>query len=321
MTAEGQGSRLAKLIESIAKRQYQNLRLGKVTEIHANGFRVQFLGDASAPTQYYRRIPSRQLSVDDYVVMARVGNSWVILGKAVKDNTGGGGMSQHANEYHDPDMVSTTGAQSVGGVKTFTDIPVLPAADPTDDNEAARKSYVDDTAAAEVDAHESAGDPHPGYQKESEKGSANGYAGLDGSGNVEQDPKSHGSARHTGVIGYVYKYAVCALVPTGTGGVYQLNDESGGVPIVGVPKDSSVDLVYIRSLNNLTGTVTVYCYNQAGTQQWNQAVALSGVKYNSATPSQDINQFDYLYAKLTAFTSGGSKVYAVVRYKEQVTAT
>ena len=33
--------------------------------------------------------------------------------------------------------------------------------------------------AAEVDAHESLADPHTGYQKESEKGAANGYAPLD----------------------------------------------------------------------------------------------------------------------------------------------
>jgi len=39
--------------------------------------------------------------------------------------------------------VLLTGAQNVGGTKTFTDIPLLPASDPTADNEAARKAYVD----------------------------------------------------------------------------------------------------------------------------------------------------------------------------------
>jgi hypothetical protein len=39
--------------------------------------------------------------------------------------------------------VLLTGAQSIGGTKTFTDIPILPASDPTADNEAARKAYVD----------------------------------------------------------------------------------------------------------------------------------------------------------------------------------
>jgi hypothetical protein len=34
-------------------------------------------------------------------------------------------------------------AETIGGVKTFSSIPVLPASDPTADNEATRKSYVD----------------------------------------------------------------------------------------------------------------------------------------------------------------------------------
>lgn len=40
------------------------------------------------------------------------------------------------------------------------------------------------TAASAVSAHEAAGDPHTGYQKESEKGAVNGYASLDGSTKV-----------------------------------------------------------------------------------------------------------------------------------------
>ena len=40
-------------------------------------------------------------------------------------------------------VVHDTGNESVGGIKTFTSIPVLPASDPTTDNQAVRKSYVD----------------------------------------------------------------------------------------------------------------------------------------------------------------------------------
>lgn len=43
----------------------------------------------------------------------------------------------------DTGVVHTTGDESVGGVKTFTSIPVLPASDPTTDNQATRKAYVD----------------------------------------------------------------------------------------------------------------------------------------------------------------------------------
>jgi len=55
---------------------------------------------------------------------------------------GGVGMAVHGNEYHDPD---------------FEEVGVAAAADA---------------------AHVAAADPHTGYQKESEKNAANGYAGL-----------------------------------------------------------------------------------------------------------------------------------------------
>ncbi len=45
------------------------------------------------------------------------------------------------------DFVQTTGDQTIGGVKTFENIPVLPASDPTTDNQASRKKYVDDKVA------------------------------------------------------------------------------------------------------------------------------------------------------------------------------
>lgn len=45
--------------------------------------------------------------------------------------------------------VKKTGDQSVAGVKTFTSIPVLPASNPTTDNQATRKAYVDTKGALE----------------------------------------------------------------------------------------------------------------------------------------------------------------------------
>jgi len=41
-------------------------------------------------------------------------------------------------------VVLLTTAQTIAGVKTFTSIPILPASDPTTDNQGARKKYVDD---------------------------------------------------------------------------------------------------------------------------------------------------------------------------------
>jgi hypothetical protein len=42
--------------------------------------------------------------------------------------------------------VATTGNETIAGVKTFSSIPVLPASDPTTDNQAVRKAYVDGDA-------------------------------------------------------------------------------------------------------------------------------------------------------------------------------
>lgn len=57
---------------------------------------------------------------------------------------------------------------------------------------AAKATPADITAA--VSAHEAASDPHTGYQRESEKGSANGYASLGSDGKVPsaQLPASSG---------------------------------------------------------------------------------------------------------------------------------
>ena len=43
----------------------------------------------------------------------------------------------------DSAAVKLTGNQTLQGVKTFSSIPVLPASDPTTDNQAARKAYID----------------------------------------------------------------------------------------------------------------------------------------------------------------------------------
>lgn len=51
--------------------------------------------------------------------------------------------AQVATKANDSAVVHNTGAETVAGVKTFSSIPVLPASDPTLDNQAARKSYVD----------------------------------------------------------------------------------------------------------------------------------------------------------------------------------
>ena len=43
-----------------------------------------------------------------------------------------------------------TGNETIAGIKTFTSIPVLPASNPTTDNQASRKAYVDGLDATSV---------------------------------------------------------------------------------------------------------------------------------------------------------------------------
>lgn len=50
-------------------------------------------------------------------------------------------------------FVQTSNNQTVGGIKTFTSIPVLPATNPTTDNQAARKGYVDSVAISLLDVY------------------------------------------------------------------------------------------------------------------------------------------------------------------------
>ena len=54
------------------------------------------------------------------------------------------------NVYDGSTAVKLTGDQTIAGIKTFSSIPVLPASNPTTDNQAVRKAYVDARFAATV---------------------------------------------------------------------------------------------------------------------------------------------------------------------------
>lgn len=56
----------------------------------------------------------------------------------IKQLTSGGKLNISSDE-----AVLLSGDQTINGVKTFTSIPILPSSDPTQDNEATRKAYVD----------------------------------------------------------------------------------------------------------------------------------------------------------------------------------
>ncbi len=55
-----------------------------------------------------------------------------------------------ALKANDSAVVHKTGDETIAGTKTLSSIPVLPASNPTADNEAARKAYVDGLDAANV---------------------------------------------------------------------------------------------------------------------------------------------------------------------------
>lgn len=73
-------------------------------------------------------------------------------GKYVRHDTASQGLSTtnkanartNIGAADDAVVVKTSGNQTVGGTKTFSSIPVGPTADPTTDNQLARKKYVDD---------------------------------------------------------------------------------------------------------------------------------------------------------------------------------
>ena len=71
----------------------------------------------------------------------------------------------------------------------------------------------DSEVSSAITTHEGAADPHTGYQKESEKGVANGYAGLDATGKVP-------SVQLPAFVDDVLEFANLAAFPaTGTAGV------------------------------------------------------------------------------------------------------
>lgn len=57
---------------------------------------------------------------------------------------------------NDATKVGKSGDETIAGIKTFTSIPVLPASDPTSDNQAVRKAFVDGLSLGKIVAVKSA---------------------------------------------------------------------------------------------------------------------------------------------------------------------
>ena len=136
--------------------------------------------------------------------------------------------------------------------------------------------------------HEAAGDPHTGYQKESEKGQANGYASLDGSSLIPDAQVPSTIARDSEVTSAVSTHAGLADPHTGyqkesekaAAGGYASLDGSILVPQaqiptsldatarVGVRKNSTGSVFSRRRLNLIEGTnVTLTVADDSGNEE------------------------------------------------------
>jgi len=93
------------------------------------------------PTQTFSGLDSRDLSSNSQI-LHKDGLGFA-RGNALSLPISTAAQSALNLKANDSEVLKLSGAQSVGDIKTFTSIPVLPASDPTSNNQAARKAYVD----------------------------------------------------------------------------------------------------------------------------------------------------------------------------------
>lgn len=110
----------------------------------------------------------------------------------------GGSLSAKAD---DNAVVHASGNESINGVKTFTNLPVVPAT-PTTGTQVASKSYVDSVAGVSYGttagtAAEGNDARIVGAEQTANKGVASGYAGLDASAHVPTAQLGSGAADST----------------------------------------------------------------------------------------------------------------------------
>lgn len=120
----------------------------KAAKTYGDGLAAAGAADASTSTKGIAKTSVAPASPTDPIVVGT--NDGRVPTQGENDAAAGTtGTPSSTNKFvteTDPnftDTVKLTGVQNVGGIKTFTSIPVLPASDPTTANQAARKSYVD----------------------------------------------------------------------------------------------------------------------------------------------------------------------------------
>ena len=177
----------------------------------------EFLKDNIGGLNYLlRRLKYFYNTVKDF--MNNAVTTFLNLTDTPSDYTGNAGKytrvksSEDGLEFTD-EVVETTGDQTIGGVKTFSSIPVLPSSDPTSDNEAVRKKYVDDQLSSVNDEKVKAdsGDSTAGY--------------LDSkvdNATIEVDTSNHQLRVKDGGISQAKLKTSAGEVSTGGSGIYTL---------------------------------------------------------------------------------------------------
>jgi hypothetical protein len=157
-------------------------------------------------------------------------------------------------------VVDKSTAQTVAGVKTFSSIPLLPAADPTQDNEAVRKIYVDTGLGTKVNK---AGDTMSGNLAMGGN-KVTGLAASSGAGEA---------VRHDEWVGGVDPGHKHSKVHNDGGSLEALSTDSNGVlhvPARTAPSVSAADLakVWVEDVNGEADMAGLHMMNEG----------LSGVK-------------------------------------------
>jgi hypothetical protein len=151
-------------------------------------------------------------------------------------------------------VVDKSTAQTVAGVKTFSSVPLLPAADPTQDNEAVRKIYVDTGLGTKVNK---AGDTMSGNLAMGGN-KVTGLAASSGAGEA---------VRHDEWVGEVDPGHKHSKVHNDGGSLEALSTDANGVlhvPVRTAPSASAADLakVWVEDVNGEADMAGLHMMNE-----------------------------------------------------------
>lgn len=147
-------------------------------------------------------------------------------------------------------LVDTDGKMAPVWVKWFQKLKRV--TDTAVKDEAAARTAGDAAGTAALAAHVAAADPHTGYQKESEKNAASGYAGLDAGSKLAGAQQIYGTVANTATEGndarIVALLAAVAALPVLVSGTYTPSLTN----IANLTSSSAASCQYLRVGNTVT---------------------------------------------------------------------